>query len=333
MNMHNDEYMKVPPTVPSFAGRFARAIFAGILAFLGVVAGTITIYTFVDKERSLPLVTLGVLDNQCLTKVASVSNLCCNFSFNNREVNNLWVSKMRFANECKRNIIGLPGHDLMYSNLVLAVSDDYKIINAEIEMSDFQAEVYNGDTELFLSFEKWRPNQVCIIKAYCEGASGTGAGLPPRFYSNADPFTQGEMRIFDYQEVGQPVSLLRHLPYWLTSTLLWLGRIGYGLAFAICVMWFIGNWIVMVNRMHWNKKYYISVIARIREIRSPTEGGGDIDMMQKAFWDENHIPKPPSRSPFLKGNKINWGEIIGTNIVIVLLLFFFALPLAALIYV
>lgn len=333
MNTHNDEHMKVPPTVPSFAGRFVRAIFAGILAILGVVGGVITIYTFVDKERSLPRVNLGVLDNQCLTKVASVSNLCCNFSFNDREVNNLWVSKIRLANECKRNIIGLPGHDLMHSNLEVAISDDYKIINAEIEMSDFQAKVDNDDAALYLSFEKWRPSQACIVKAYCEGTPGAGVDSPPRFCSKTDPFTQGEMRIFDYQEVGQPVSLLKHLPYWLASTLSWVGRIGYGLAFAICVIWFIVNWIVMVNRMRWNKKYYVTVVARISKVRSSTEGGGDVDMMQKAFWDENHIPKPPARSPFLKGNKINWSEIIGTNIVIVILLFFFAIPLAALIYV
>ena len=318
--------------VPTFAGGLVRAVITWFVTLLGIIGGSITIYTFVDKERSLPLISLGLIDSQCLTRVASVPNLCCNFSFNNREVNNLWVSKIRLMNECKRNVIGLPGHDLMYSALALAVSNDYKVIKAEIEAADFPVGVDNDDKALYLSFEKWRPNQVCIVKVYSEGMSGLEADSPPRFYSKSEPFTQGEMRIFDHQEVKQAASLISHLPYCLTSVVSWVGIIGYGIAFATCVLWFIGNWIVMIKRARWNKMYYVSAIEAITKCETSTEGGGNIDMMPMTFWVKSNIPRPPSRSPFLKGIEINWCEIIGTNIVIVTLLFFFAIPLAALIY-
>lgn len=307
--------------------RISGKIFTWGGMLLSVISGIIAIYVFVIEFRSKPLVNLSVLDNQCLTRVVSVPNLGSHFRFRGREVRNLWVSKIQLVNKCRRNIIGLPGRDLMYSNLVVSVTNGFNVVAAEMEYCDFDVMIANTSNEIGLSFEKWRPNQVCVIKVYSEGVFDGMESLLPRFISNKDPFTQGELMIVDYKEITKPLSLLRHFPCWFCTFMTWFGIAGFGIIFISFVWWFIINWVRFLRLYRWNHKYRVVAIEAINSRKRANEGGGMIEAMDDDFWRDSSIPRPPRQSVFIKRGKVDWGEMIVTNgfILIVLMLSFVAL--------
>ena len=313
--------------------RISKKIFAGCVTLMSVVGAILGIYAFIIESRSKPLVNLSVLDNQCLTRVVSVPNLGSHFSFRGREVKNLWVSKIQLVNECHRNIIGLLGRDLMYYGIAGSVTNGFDVVSAELEYCDFEAKVRNTDSEIMLTFEKWRPSQVCVIKVYSEGVLNVAEGLSPKFISDKDPFTQGELKIVDYKEIVKPISILRHFPYWIYILMTWLGIGGFGIVFMSFLWWFTLSWGRFFRLWRWNHKYRAAAIDAIAKRTQANEGGGMIEAMEDDFWQESKIPKPPQRSEFLRRGKVEWSEIFGTNgfIIIVLMLSFIALM--ALIYV
>ena len=315
--------------VPSrnFIVRISGKIWAWCVTMLSVIGGILAIYVFVIESRSKPLINLSVLDNQCLTRVVSVPNLGSHFSFRGREVRNLWVSKIQFVNECRRNIIGLPGRDLMYSNLAVSITNGFNIVAAELEYCDFEVKIGSTNNEIALSFEKWRPNQVCAIKVYSEKAHDVAEGLLPKFVSDKDPFTQGELNIVDYKEIVKPISLLRHFPYWIYTFMTWSGIVGFGVVFISFLWWFTVNWGKFVRSWRWNRKYRAVAIAIIKEQRDANDGGGMIEAMEDDFWRDSKIPKPPQRSEFIRRGRIAWDVVIGINgfILIVLALSFIAM--------
>lgn len=313
--------------------KISGKILAGCATLLSIVGGILAIYVFVIESRSKPLVNLSVLYSQCLTQVVSVPNLGSHFSFRGREVRNLWVSKIQFANECRRNIIGLPGRDLMYSNLFVTVTNGFDVISAELECSDFDVNIASTNNEIALSFEKWKPNQVCSIKVYSESTFVGVDVLPPKFISVKDPFTQGELRIVDYKESVKPISLLRLFPYWAYTFMTWIGLIGFGGVFISLWCWFIMSWFTFARSLRWNRKYRAAVILAIKSQSYANEGGGRIKAMDDDFWRNSNIPKPPPSSDFLTRGKIDWGEILVTNGFIFIMIMLMFIALSALIYI
>ncbi len=310
--------------------RISGKILAGGVTLLSVIGTILSIYVFVIESRSKPLVNLSILDNQCLTRVVSVPSLGSHFSFRGREVRNLWVSKIQLVNECRRNIIGLPGRDLMYSNLVVSVTNGFNVVFAELEYCDFEAKVRNADNEISLSFEKWRPDQTCVIKVYSEGTIGAAEGILPKFISDKDPFTQGELKIVDYKEIVKPISILRHFPCWFYTFMTYLGIVGFGIVFTSFLWWFTLNWGRFFRAWRWNCKYRAVAIAAIGSQRHVNEGGG---ALEDDFWRDNNIPKPPQRSDFIKQGRIDWREVVVANGFILIVLMFSFIALTALIYV
>ena len=120
---------------------FTKKTVEQIITLFTLISAIVGILSWRDSKVSLPKVGLSVLNNQCLTKVASIPKLTSSFVFDGREVRNLWVSKIRLENECNRNIIGVNGHDLMSSNLFVFISKEFRVIQTELEQSEFDVDV------------------------------------------------------------------------------------------------------------------------------------------------------------------------------------------------
>lgn len=310
-----------------------KTVFAVLVSAVSIVASIVGGYIALDQYLSKPLIRMSVVDNQCLTKVESISNLVAKFSFNGREVKSLWVSKLQFVNDCRRNIIGLPGHDLMYSNLVVSISHEHNAISVEVEEADFDVSVVTLNSGISLSFAKWKPHQFCRLKVYSEGLFDATKYAHPEFLAEVEPFTQGDMIVSGYREESPEGPVLRHLPFWLYIVLKWVGIVVYAIGFLACVIYICWNWLKLILRRRWDRRYASKVEAILTARSTSNEGGWDIDLLEKDFWIKNHIPKPPTKSSFIVRGCINRGEVIGQHIAYGFLALITAIALMSLIYI
>ena len=313
--------------------RSFKRIVTLVISIVTIFSAIVGIITWRDSRNSRPKVRLSVLDHQGLTKVAAMPNLKSRFEFDGREVRNLWVSKLRLENECTRNIIGIHGHDLMSSNMCLLISKDFRIITAELEQNEFAARLSYDDSEIALSFDKWKPNQTCILKVYGEGLNGDDNKTLPYFYSSCDPFTQGELLISEYQEIQPKVCLLKHLPYWLDLTCSYVGIGVFSIIVVLIICWLLGIWVNMIKRLIWERKYLKEAEYLISQLATDNEAGGDVEYMKKSFWEQHKIPVPPKKSDSVRNGKIKWGELLAINIIIGIVLLIVLIAMGALIYI
>ena len=310
-----------------------KTVFAVLLSAVSIVASVVGGYIALDQYLSKPLVKMSVIDNQCMTKVEAVSNLDARFSFNGRDVKSLWVSKINFVNECRRNIIGLPGRDLMWSNLVVSISHEYKVLSVEVEVANFDVSVSTLEDGISLSFAKWKPKQSCILKVYSEGMLDSMSNSQPEFMSKVEPFTQGDLIVLGYREECPEESMLRLLPLGLYVILKWVGIVVYGMIALACIINICANWFKLILRRRWDRKYAHIVQDILASQSTSNEGGWDVDQLEKDFWIKNHIPKPPAKSSYMLKGYINRGQVIGEHIVYGFIILMAAIALMSLIYV
>ena len=310
-----------------------KTVMTVFISVVSIVCAVVGVYVAIDQLLSRPLVKMSVIDSQCLTKVETVSNLVAKFCFNGREVKNLWISRMRFVNDCRRNIIGLPGRDLMWSNLVISISHDYNVLSVELEASDFDVTTGTSDNVISLSFVKWKPNQFCVLKVYSEGLSDVTDRPPPDFVSEDEPFTQGDLIISGYHEECPESSVLRRLPYGLYAVLKWMGIVVFWIIIFVCIFVISGNWINLILRRRWDGIYGNEVQKILKARTSSNEGGGDIDLLGNDFWMKYHIPKPPRQSSYVVRGRFSKGEVISEHIVLGFLMLIASIALMSLIYV
>lgn len=282
-----------------------------IVAVIGLAGTALTIFQVYRWLGSDPYVKVMVLDNRCLTKVESIPDLKCTYNFKGNNVSSLWVSRISLRNCCQRNIIGTSYHDLMSTNIMLFVSEGYKVLNVEVERNDFDADIQKQADGFAITFKKWRPEEDCLLNVYVEGDSPSDPY--PTYREAFEAFTQGKVEINELQQERQTESIVRRLPHWLLFGIKWLGYIVYlfvlGLSF-----WglFINiNWVAIYKRLRWNRKYLDLVQAYIRRMQV-ANGTNSVNMncLPQEFWTENKIPLPPKNSVFVKGKHINMSELM-----------------------
>lgn len=281
-------------------------VFLGLLSAVGTALAIFQWYKYIGSD---PSVKFNVIDNQCFTKVEAIPNLKSSFTFHGHPIDSLWSSRVLIENDCQKNIIGTPYHDLMSSNISFKVSDGFKILEVQAEKNDFGAIVNSYEDGFSISFDKWHPNQICLLNIYCEGSSEDDSG--PCFAENGESFAQGELRIVEYRQFSVPTSLLNHMPPWLSFISAWVGRIIYGLIIIICFWGATINihWVRLVKRLRWNRKYLSKAKTLLTNLTENDKNSLSIDRMPKDFWNSHGIPAPPRNSQYLKGIEIDYGEL------------------------
>lgn len=306
-------------------------IIGGVIAAAGTL---LTFYQWFVSASSVPAVDFEVIDSQCLTKVSDVPGLESCFLYKGRQVRNLWVSKVRLVNTCRRNIIGTPGHDLMSSNVCFSVSQGFKMMAADIESCDFDGRLGFGTNNFFIAFSKWRPNQKCVVKIFCEDVLDLGEYFGPQFATAFDPFTQGEINISSYRTKIPTCSIMQKLPHWGSVVLTGVGVCVYGVILAIC-LWglFIKiGWWRMFWRRRWEKKHLVDVNRLIAsQATQDSKNSLSIDKMPEEFWTQNDIPRPPKSSPFVKCGRVDLKELLPVLIIIFIFMTLAVISLLALI--
>lgn len=332
--MMNTQSQNVTRQPNPSAWKYFWNVVTAIGVVVGIAAAALTFYLWFEANRSIPTVDFEIVDNQCLTNVSEVPGLDSRFFYKGGQVKNLWVSRVRLVNVCRRNIIGTTGHDLMTSNVCFSVSNGFRMMAAEFESRDFDAQIGCGTNVFSLAFDKWRPNQECVIKIYCEGVLGTSEDSDPQFTKTFDPFTQGDINIQRYRTKRPSCNIMQRLPHRIAAILTWIGVGVYGVILAFCLWGFflkIGWWRMFARRC-WEAKHFMVVTELIAaQTAKDDKNSLSIDEMPEEFWVQNAIEKPPKSSPFVKSGRINWEELMPWLILIFIFAMLSVISLLALI--
>jgi hypothetical protein len=221
----------------------------------------------------------------------------------------------------------------MSSNLFVSIKKEFRVIQAELEHCEFDADVRSCNEGFSISFTKWRPRQICILKVYSEGIGDSSFSLFPSFCSDSDLFTQGKLIVTDYKEVKTKTCLLKRMPYWLEISFMIVGVIVFGCIGLIVSYCFVNNWIILIKRMVWDRKYRKTALLLIDKLSSDSEASRDIDCMASDFWIKHNMPMPPKRSIFLYGGELCWSEILNTNFMFFIVFSLACIAVCALIHV
>ena len=299
-----------------------------VVAVIGLAGTGLTIFQVYRWLGADPYVKFTVLDNRCLTRIEAIPDLKCTYNFKGSCVNSLWVSRILLRNCCQRNIIGTSYHDLMSTNISFVVSDNYKILNLEIERNEFGANVLNLENGFSVEFRKWRPEECCILSVYIEGENVSDTG--PEFKEAFESFTQGRVEISEPRQDKQSLNIIKRWPHWFLSGIKWLGVVVYLFLLGLSLWGVFINikWIRLFKRWRWNIKHLDKVEQYISDMAKSSDTNSiNINYLPDEFWIENKIPKPPKDSEYVKGKKLNMSEIIPIIILcfIGLLLSFIAL--------
>ena len=308
-----EDVNQISQTMPRKRGKWEvswkviKTLFA-LLTATGTILGLYQWYRYIGSN---PHVKFNIIDNQCFTRVAAIPNLESKFTFDGRQVGSLWLSRILLVNDCQRNIIGTPYHDLMSSNINFRVSEEYRVLKVLAEKNDFGAIVDTREDGFSISFSKWRPDQVCLLNIYCEGGRQL-ENIGPCFEEEDESFAQGKLQIAEYRPFSESLPLIKYMPKWLSFVFFWAGRIIYGVIIVAC-MWgvFINvHWVRLLKRLKWNRKY-LSLVDGILSLNAKEEKNSiNIDKLPSSFWVQKGIPRPPRNSEYVKGTKIDYSDLM-----------------------
>ena len=285
----------------------AKGFFA-IVSALGTILALIQWWQYTNSD---PKVKFSIIDNQCLTSVHSIPGLECMFSFSGKQVNGLWMSKISMENVCRKNIIGVPGGDLMFSNICFKIAPKYKIVSAVVDGGQLAADLSCDSQSFNFAFEKWSPKQTLVIKVFCEQIESSANVSFPNYSLAYDPFKQGEFEFVEYSTAAPASNLLSRYPVFLGTFLKWLGVILYGVVFVLCTwgLFIKMSWVGFIRRLVWCKRYYRQSADLIKTSDKESSSIAQIDGKPPEFWEKLNIPVPPTKSAFVKYDKVDWQEL------------------------
>ena len=325
-----EDINQISQTCPKRHGKWevSRKVVKTLFTLLTATGTILGLYQWFKYIGSNPHVKFNIIDNQCFTRVAAIPNLESKFTFDGRQVGSLWMSRILLVNDCQKNIIGTPYHDLMSSNISFKVSKEFSVLKVLVEKNDFGAIVDTRDDGFSISFNKWRPDQVCLLNIYCEGGRQL-ENIGPSFVEGEESFTQGRLQIAEYRPFAESLPLIKYMPKWLSFIFVWAGRVIYGFIIVACI-WgaFVNiNWVRLLKRLKWNRTY-LSSVDEILSVRAKEEKNSiNIDKLPDDFWIKSGIPRPPRNSEYVKGSRIDYSDL---KPILTLCIFGFILSLIAL---
>ena len=117
------------------------------------------------------------------------------------------------------------------------------------------------------------------------------------------------------------------------AVLKWVGIVVFCIIIFVCILVCSGNWLKLILRKRWDRKYGHKVQEILKARTTSNEGGGDVDLQENDFWIKHHIPKPPKQSPFIVRGRFSKGEVIGEHIVFGFVMLIAMIALLSLIYI
>jgi hypothetical protein len=148
--------------------------FATIATIFGFL---ITCFQFFKKDTIV--LEVNIIDKIQLTKDLGVENLTTKYTYQGREVNNVWKVRCLILNTGTKTIVGKSNNkDILTDNLFIKTKDSAKILSAKINTTNFPISVSDStDNTIGLDFKQWRRSKFVDITFIVEIFENTDASI------------------------------------------------------------------------------------------------------------------------------------------------------------
>ncbi|WP_452218361.1 hypothetical protein [Lacinutrix undariae] len=272
-----------------------KNIIKNLVTIVTIVAGIVAILSFVYQIKSNnPKLEVLEISNDNLTNLPKVKNLKSNFYYKDSLITNLWKLNASIKNISSKTIIGKgTNKNIIDKNLVFKLNNGFKLIDFNINETDFPNGVSIQDNEIEFNFTQWRKDEKIEVTIYAEQISGENNEL--ELLINEREIVDG---IVEHRKINQPEEkdsrIIDLFPTPLASVLFWIGIIFYGFFLLILPIGLVIEINKYVNYQKWKRNWLNSFNEKISTLHTD----GEILITYKPentpvrIWEKLDIPKP-----------------------------------------
>jgi hypothetical protein len=206
--------------------------FATIATIFGFL---ITCFQFFKKDTIV--LEVNIIDKMQLTKDLGVENLTTKYTYQDREVNNIWKVRCLILNTGTKTIVGKGNNkDILTENLLIRAKDSVKILSAKINTTNFPISVSDStDNAIGLDFKQWRQSKFIDITFIVEIFEKVDASI----YIDEQDIIDSEV-IFSEYEPNTNKKLIEYVPNNTFSFLIMKGITVLFIILSNTILWGLG---------------------------------------------------------------------------------------------
>lgn len=278
-----------------------KNIFKNIVTIITLVAAVVGVLSFIYQVKSNnPKLEILEISNDNLTNLPRVRNLKSSFHYKDSLITNLWKLNTSIKNISSKTIIGKGNNkNIIDNSLTFNLNNGFKLIDFNINNSDFPNTINIKNNEVQFMFNQWRKDEKIDITIYAEQILSKDKEL--KLLMNEREIIDG---LITYRKVNQPLEkdskLIDFLPTPLKSILFWIGMIFYGFIILLLPIGFAVETNKYLSYQKWKRIWLSEFNIEISNLLSM----GEITTKFKpedtpvSTWEKLSIPKPeiPSNS-------------------------------------
>lgn len=137
---------------------------------IALLASLATIVLWWQSEKPHPEINAVITNSENLTNLPTVTGLGAKFTFQDRDVNDLWRTKITITNTGNETIISEGNNkNIIGDEILFTVPTDFEILNLQMDSNDFPCEVKQINAQTFsLKFLQWREKETLAIVLFLE---------------------------------------------------------------------------------------------------------------------------------------------------------------------
>lgn len=155
-----------------------------LLTWVGVIGSIASlaslVYIFLPQEKRIKLFVLTTSqENLTQTQSNFEPELKISYQYKGIQITDLWKYNIKFINNSKKTLIGIGTQkNVLQDYLTFKIKNGLEILDYKNVVSEFNHKLTLDSTNLRLTFEQWRPNEVLEYTFYIKDSSHIKAALP-----------------------------------------------------------------------------------------------------------------------------------------------------------
>ncbi len=272
-----------------------KNIIKNLVTIVSIIAGFAAVLSFIYQVKSNnPKLEILEISNDNLTNLPKVKNLKSDFYYKDSLITNLWKLNASIKNISSKSIIGKgTNKNIIENNLTFRLNNGFKLIDFNINETDFPNEASVQNDEIKLNFTQWRQDEQIDVTIYAEQISNENEEL--ELLINEREIVDG---VVGYRKISQPQEkdsrIIDLFPSPLATVLFWIGIVFYGFFIFILPIGLVIEVYKYVNYQKWKRNWLSSFNEKIANL----ESDGEITTSYKPentpirIWEKLDIPKP-----------------------------------------
>ncbi len=224
-----------------------------ITTIAAILSATITTISYFHKEKIV--LSLNHISSKNLLDIPKIDSLEVKFKYQNKELENFWISSILIKNSGSVDIIGKGQNKNIIEEYLEISSANNEIINTEIEIANFSIDtLFINPKSLFVGFKQWKSNEYLQLTIFSNPANNEKPSfkINDRDILNSEVYIEESIKSTDIEKNA----IIYRFSEPVRKTLKWIVLGIYLIAIIIMFITFIIEIVDYNKYSAWKEKYY-----------------------------------------------------------------------------